>query len=170
MIHQTRSHSTAPWSSFKVSSSFINDPVLSSPVLWTPLVGTEHCTAATPHITCCSGPSHPTVTIWPITVTHILTLVHFSCFHHINFQTWLFTCCLIYPTQIINIMMFECCGCSVCSFTASFRHKSIYSFSIIKEQILLNDSFQYHHIILKLWFTVSGFINYYMSYLSPLLM
>lgn len=30
-------------------------------------------------------------------VTQILMLAQLSCFQHINFESWLFTCCLIYP-------------------------------------------------------------------------
>lgn len=64
------------------------------------LVGTNHCIPGTPHKICCFGDA-----LIFVIVAQIFPLVHISCFQHINFETWLFTCCLTpcsYSLQPIN--------------------------------------------------------------------
>lgn len=63
---------------------------------------TNHFILGTPYKTCYFGISltqsfsHHNLLF--IKVTQIFTLAHFSCFEHINFKKWLFTCCLIFLT------------------------------------------------------------------------
>ncbi|KAK1880970.1 Sorting nexin-29 [Dissostichus eleginoides] len=55
------------------------------------LVGTDHCRPGTPHKSCSFGDaltqsfSHHNLAL--VKVAHILTLTHFCCFQHINFET-----------------------------------------------------------------------------------
>ena len=67
------------------------------------LIDTDHCRLGTSHKSCSFGDiltwssSHHNVAL--VKLASILTLTHFSCIYHINFEDNMFTCCLIYPTH-----------------------------------------------------------------------
>lgn len=123
MINLTRPPSTAPSSSFDhfeacrgqhvlrtdglaFAFALITEPWVHTSSLLSflgpPFVGTDYCVSGTSYKACrvadalTQTSSHHNLAL--VRIGLIFMLEDFSCFQHINFKNYLFTCCLIYAT------------------------------------------------------------------------